>query len=131
MSNAKVEIIYLADFNFTDQSKIIFWARIDYLLVLSVADNSPNVIHEAKMMGIPVIAASSGGITELINTEYDHLIDLSGDVSQTVFEILTSLQVERRTYNPTQIIADYQLAHGRSLENLVSIYAKILDLRIS
>ena len=131
MSNAKVEIIYLADFNFTDQSKIIFWARIDYLLVLSVADNSPNVIHEAKMMGIPVIAASSGGITELINTEYDHLIDLSEDVTQTVFEILTSLQVERRTYNPTQIIADYQLAHGRSLENLVSIYAKILDLRIS
>jgi glycosyltransferase involved in cell wall biosynthesis len=131
ISNAKVEIIFLSDFKSTEQAERNFWARIDYLLVLSIADNSPNVIHEAKMMGIPVIALSSGGITELINTEYDYLIDPSGKVTQIVFDLLNNLQGMNKTKNSTQIIADYQLAHGRNLANLISIYAKILDLRMS
>ena len=48
-----------------------FYSSIDILLVLSRMDNSPNVIHEAHSVGIPVIATKIGGISELLNDEYD------------------------------------------------------------
>jgi glycosyltransferase involved in cell wall biosynthesis len=48
-----------------------FWNSIDFLLVFSRAENSPNVIHEAKHFGVPVIATRTGGITELLHPEFD------------------------------------------------------------
>lgn len=51
-----------------------FWETIDCLLVLSRADNSPNVIHEAKNFGIPVIGSKLGGITELLDPDFDYLV---------------------------------------------------------
>ena len=48
-----------------------FYSSIDILLVLSRMDNSPNVIHEAHSIGIPVIATKIGGISELLNDEFD------------------------------------------------------------
>jgi len=53
-----------------------FYSSIDILLVLSRMDNSPNVIHEAHSVGIPVIATKTGGISELLNDDYDWGIDL-------------------------------------------------------
>lgn len=52
-----------------------FWESIDCLLVLSRADNSPNVIHEAKNFGIPVVGSMLGGITELLDPDFDYLVD--------------------------------------------------------
>ncbi|CAN2231283.1 glycosyltransferase [Candidatus Planktophila versatilis] len=54
-----------------------FWHSIDYLLVFSRAENSPNVIHEAKYYGVPVIATKTGGITELLHPEFDLGIETS------------------------------------------------------
>ncbi len=51
-----------------------FWCNIDVLLVPSQADNSPNVIHESKLWGIPVVASDVGGIPELIAPDFDGLI---------------------------------------------------------
>jgi glycosyltransferase involved in cell wall biosynthesis len=51
-----------------------FWSNIDVLLVPSQADNSPNVIHESKLWGIPVVASDVGGIPELISSDFDGLI---------------------------------------------------------
>ena len=38
-------------------------------------DNSPNVIHEAKQLGIAVIGTLVGGITELLDPDFDVLIE--------------------------------------------------------
>lgn len=48
-----------------------FWSSIDVLMVPSRADNSPNVIHEAKLWGIPVISSNVGGILEIIDKDFD------------------------------------------------------------
>jgi len=53
-----------------------FWSTIDVLLVPSQADNSPNVIHEAKLWGIPVIASDVGGIPEILSEDFDSCISL-------------------------------------------------------
>lgn len=39
----------------------------DFLIVPSISENSPNVISEAQLIGLVVVAAAVGGIPELIN----------------------------------------------------------------
>lgn len=58
------------------KDKELFWKKIDILFVPSRLDNSPNVIHEAKIRGIPIVASDVGGITELMNKEFDRVFDV-------------------------------------------------------
>ncbi len=53
-----------------------FWSDIDFLFVPSRADNSPNVILEAKLHQIPVIGTNVGGLPELLEDSVDILIQL-------------------------------------------------------
>ena len=62
------EFIFLKNINF-EESFHNFWSKIDVLLALSRADNSPNVIWEASSFGIPVISVNIGGIPEIISSE--------------------------------------------------------------
>ena len=48
-----------------------FWNSIDILFVPSRIDNQPNVIVEAHIRGIPVIASSVGGIPEQLFEGFD------------------------------------------------------------
>ena len=68
-----------------------FWSTIDYLLVISRADNSPNVIHEAKQFGVPVIASKVGGITELLDSRFDLGIELDECNESNLLKLLVSL----------------------------------------
>ena len=72
--NVHFELIFMADYSVGNRDA--FWGDIDVLLVASRIDNSPNVIHEAKSLGIPVIGTNVGGIPELL-TSTDFLIEVS------------------------------------------------------
>lgn len=74
--SSKFEILKMGDFPQSDLGRNDFWRNIDVLLVPSRADNSPNVIHEAKIQGLRVIATDVGGIKELLDLDYDLLIPL-------------------------------------------------------
>ena len=73
-SQLPIEFVRMKDFE-SDTGVEKFWESIDCLLVLSRADNSPNVIHEAKNFGIPVVGSTLGGITELLDPDFDYLVD--------------------------------------------------------
>jgi glycosyltransferase involved in cell wall biosynthesis len=73
-SQLPFEFVKMKDFE-GDNGTEKFWESIDCLLVLSRADNSPNVIHEAKIFGIPVVGSMLGGITELLDPDFDYLVD--------------------------------------------------------
>ena len=89
-----MQILNLKDF---DKNKKVFWESIDFLCVPSNADNSPNVIHEAKQLGIPILGARVGGIPEMLNPRFDILID--DNVRD--FEVYTA-QMERASFALTK-----------------------------
>ncbi len=71
--HSPLRLIYMADFN--TRAKNDFWSEIDVLFVPSLHDNSPNVIHEAKSRGIPIVASKVGGISEMLSPDVDKLFN--------------------------------------------------------
>ena len=80
------KIIKMSDL---DSAKIEkdFWDSIDFLLVPSLVDNSPNVIHEARVRGVPVIATDVGGISELLDEELDLKIPKGIEIQDLIIQV--------------------------------------------
>jgi hypothetical protein len=100
----------------------LFWQDIDALFVPSLSDNSPNVIHEAKLTGTPVIASRVGGITELLNPKIDVGIEL---VHLNFQGFLQALQTLR---NLDINFADLEENRSSHLRILESSLAKITEV---
>ncbi len=84
-----MEIINLKDVS--DQLSN-FWGKIDLLFVPSRADNSPNVILEAKSLGIPILASRVGGIPEMLDIEFDGLFLIESDSIDEIFTKILAMQ---------------------------------------
>jgi glycosyltransferase involved in cell wall biosynthesis len=121
------ELFYLADFQTENHSPHLFWSSIDYLLVTSKIDNSPNVIHEAKMLGIPVIATNVGGIPELLNFEYDYLVKMNDQVLEQITKILKDINDNPKYIDEYQIIENYKKYSEKSLISLLDLYNSLLE----
>lgn len=116
------EFIFLKNINFED-SFHNFWSKIDVLLALSRADNSPNVIWEASSFGIPVISVNIGGIPEIISSgrimllnhpeEALHLFEKNGGHTVKEFLIesskLESEQIPIKPHNFDSIVSHLNL----------------------
>jgi len=82
------KFLFLKNVTSSEESDSKFWEQISVLLVPSRADNSPNVIHEAKSRGIPIIASAVGGIPELLHPDFDVAIPIGNLSSVTIIEEL-------------------------------------------
>jgi len=123
--NSQIEIVYLADITDSDTKNLDFWSQIDYLLVLSVADNSPNVIHEAKYFGIPIIGSNVGGIPELLDPNNDYTIESSGNQISELESLLKSIELSFKYINPLSIQNKYNRLSMAHLQKLIKLYQKI------
>jgi glycosyltransferase involved in cell wall biosynthesis len=95
---------------------IRYMAETDCLVVPSLCyENSPTVIYEAQAAGLPVLAASIGGIPELLN-EDDRLLFKPGDLQELAQKLTwaatspTELQTaaeEARLGQPEQALKNY------------------------
>ena len=121
-----IKIIYLSDYSAYKEAKNSFWNLIDYLIVPSVIDNSPNVIHEAKSLGIPVIATNVGGISEVLNPLYDYIIDVNENTSNLIFDLLNNMKKVPSKTDPKEIIKDYKNYSEDALEKIIKVYQGIL-----
>lgn len=98
--------------------------KADLLLVPSRADNSPNVIIEAQLNKLPVLASKVGGIPELFN---------SHDISQ-LFEPCPEAMLqalEKFVHNP---LSDHHLESNRNIaskrhnsKRIVELHLKVYD----
>lgn len=88
LNPSRLQVFLMKDFQ--ERNKEDFWESLDFLLVSSRSDNSPNVIHEAHLRGIPVIASDVGGIPELMEPQFDILLDLRDIVLEEILDTCRS-----------------------------------------
>lgn len=124
-NQSPVEFSYLFDYRNEVNGSDIFWSSIDCLLILSKADNSPNVIHEAKINGIPVIGSDVGGISELLDSKYDFLIDLNSDIQLQILLALDKLYANHLSQTQ-EISSDYHKIVSESLNKHIALYQQFL-----
>ena len=113
------ELVFLKDFSDFN----LFWRTIDYLLVPSKIDNSPNVIHEAKMNGIPIIAAAVGGITELLGEQDIRLLD---DTYESLLDAIKGAQKNSTEEFKGAIMKELETYRHDSIRLHISQYEKMI-----
>ena len=116
-------LVELVRFPKTQDGYMQFWRNIDCLLVLSRADNSPNVIHEARIARVPVITTNVGGIPELIDRSRDFLFNfdenLIDNVSRAIIEV-AERDSDSPEKNRTRML---QSAIKEPLRGLLEVYS--------
>lgn len=122
---APIKIIYLNSAECQADPESNFWLHIDLLLVPSRADNSPNVIHEAKTFGIPILGSNVGGITELLQEGFDELIPFAHLSPDYVFERLKSWRVKDERQKSEMQNIFHQYIHGGITEH-IALYEKVV-----
>lgn len=113
------EFVFMKDF--AQDNKDSFWNGIDCIFVPSVADNSPNVIHEAKIHGVQVAASERGGIPELLNSHFDYEF-IYEEFSISEFLTWLSTTNSRRS----EVREDYENRIATHPEQLRKIYLDFL-----
>lgn len=102
-----------------------FWSSINCLLVPSRADNSPNVIHEAKRFRVPVIASDVGGIPELLSSFADVIIPIANLSSKTLLEaILLTQQRNISREDLARSFEEFKEYTDGSIERMIEIYSQ-------
>lgn len=127
-NNLDVEFLHMNALKPDADLIVDFWKKIDALLVLSRADNSPNVIHEAKILGIPVIAMEVGGITELLQDSFD--IKLKGLPLSTskVLALLERIPIRSSGVRHIEIATNESFESELSTRKHISLYHSIMDV---
>ena len=121
-----IKFVFLSDYDSRGKSQDNFWADIDYLMVASIADNSPNVIHEAKIWQVPVIATKVGGITELLNERLDVLVEIEDLVAEDFILQLEQLRLSLGSIRPRYVDLHYlEYVHG-ALEKTIRVYKNLI-----
>jgi len=118
-------IVFLSDMKFKEKSQLDFWETIDVLLVPSRADNSPNIIHEAKRFGIPIIATEVGGITELLDPSFDELIPIEFLSASAILSILKNWNKKNRALALKAMQIRFDSYTKNSINYHIAIYQKL------
>jgi len=105
-----------------------FWGAIDFLCVPSNADNSPNVVHEAKLLGIPVLATRVGGIPELLNGDFDILLDSPDVEISTLFSRMKrNILLLDNPENRASSISAFQRLVETAPDRHIALYKQVLE----
>jgi len=103
-----------------------FWKKIDLLLVLSRADNSPNVIWEACSLEIPVVTAKIGGITEIAKIHNIHLLNRPEQAKKAFMSSDNeSVKYYLQTYGESKTSLSKTTKNAE--ENYLKLYLNILN----
>ena len=102
---------------------------IDVLLVPSRADNSPNIIHEAKRMGLPVIASLVGGISELLEPDFDEPIPAQNLDADSILRLLKNWETKDRELNLKNMQSNFEAYTGSSIQDHISLYVELVSNR--
>lgn len=98
----------------------------------SYIDNSPNSVCEAQMLGIPVIAADTGGVSSLIENGKSGYLVPANDPYQTAFlarQVFDDVDANISMGCIAQEVARRRHARNAIVNNLVGVYNEIVNGR--
>ena len=121
-----INLTFLSDDDVQMNPVGLFWNKIDYLLVPSRADNSPNVIHEAKHYEVAVIATLVGGIPELLHAGFDIGIPVSNLSADFILRVIAAEMHTNFAVNLPLMILDFNKSVGDSVNLHLKVYSDIL-----
>ena len=121
-----INLTFLSDDDVQMNPVELFWNKIDYLLVPSRADNSPNVIHEAKHYEVAVIATLVGGIPELLHAGFDIGIPVSNLSADFILRVIAAEMHTNFAVNLPLMILDFNKYVGDSVNLHLKVYSDIL-----
>ena len=125
-----IEIVYFA--SYPGKRDFDFWISLDCLLVPSRGDNSPNVIHEAKQFGLPIIATDVGGITEMLFLDIDTLIYISNLSAESILSAINIVKEKEFDVKTIQRMQNAYLEYvGEPLKKIIEIYLELLTSKSS
>jgi len=118
-----LEFVFMSDFLDSESTKSRFWQEIDFLFVPSRMDNSPNVIHEARINGVPIIASKLGGIKELLSEDVDISFDIhSIQPKELINRILGYSWGDQQNKNYKVLQSRHKLEQISSFNKIVGLY---------
>jgi len=100
----------------------------DLFVQASVDEASPQVVYEAAGLGVPVVATSAGGITDILG-KYQELVE-PGDVAGLADALVASLSdLEAEGIRAEGISADVRDRYGneRCRESYLGACRQLLD----
>ena len=105
-------------------------ANCDLYFIPSVIENSPNTLAEAMTIGVPIVAASAGGIPSMIMDEEEGLLYRPEDYKMAAHQIdriLSSKKLSSSLAKAAKVKAIYRHDEQKIISNLVLIYDQILS----
>ena len=121
--NKNFQLKQLSQYSKTKEGYLNFWKEIDCLLVLSRADNSPNVIHESKIAGVPIIGTNIGGIPELLNQNFDFIFENDVDLVRNVTQAINLIS-NKQWEMPKEIGLRYKSSDSRGkIDGFLKVYS--------
>lgn len=100
------------------------------LLLPTRADTSPNVVKEARVVGLPIITSCQGGQTEYIVDGQDGLIVPCGKTSQLVEAVLSLSRNSKQVEQMGQLGASRyreRLTSMRTASSFLALYRKVAN----
>jgi glycosyltransferase involved in cell wall biosynthesis len=127
-SDKPMRLIHMSDFSQDSDGIEAFWSEINFLILFSRADNNPNVIHEAKIRGVRVIASDVGGIPEYLDPEIDLCISLHELENGLAFSKIQRWCLKEAKSSTGNVQSKDEIELGRvSLQSYLQLYLKKLQ----
>jgi glycosyltransferase involved in cell wall biosynthesis len=95
-------------------------AKLDFLVVPSLADNSPSVVSESLMCGTPVLASSAGGVSEVLNRDNGRIFESNNPNSLALAIVNFDLD---SNHNQISLNAQKTFGYTKVARELVKFYS--------
>jgi glycosyltransferase involved in cell wall biosynthesis len=124
---SQTDISY-SDYPFMDRFELIKYYRCcDAIAIPSHYDGMPNVLLEAGLLGIPILASRTGGMIDVLSTAENKLLFEPGNVEscKTALNFLFDANSEQRTAWGNKLKSEIEINFNHVLET--KRYEKVFD----
>jgi len=107
-----------------------YYACADIAVLASHSEGSPNVLLEAMVAGVPIVATRAGGIPEIVTDgETALLVDIRAPepMARAIQTLLADPDRRRTLARKAQLVAEQSYSPEAYRQSMLALYGKILD----